>query len=97
MNKLDKIMMDIMLQKDAVVAQGKHARYLVIHKSLYDELMSEFKESLAYSELEASFLSKVEELEKEIGRYDLKVSVGMLHGLHMILSDVMDEDSFLIA
>jgi len=93
---IDKIVTAIILQKDKIIAKNKTPRYLVVHKKLYEKLMEEFKGSLMYSELEHSFLAKIERLQEEIGRYDLKISVGMFHGLHLILSDVLNEEDFLV-
>ena len=96
MSDLDTIIRDIIVHKHMLESRSKKPRFLAINKELYEELLTELKASLAYSELEASFLSKVEQLEKEIGRHDLKISVGMLFGMHMIISDVVEKNEFII-
>jgi len=96
LKNLDDIAIQILKKIDEIKKENKKPRYLAINKSVYNEFMREFKSSLAYSELDASFLSKVEELEKEIGRFDLKISVGMFYGLHIIISDLVSDSSFII-
>lgn len=89
-------MTDVIVRKQELEAINKKPRYIIVNKKLYEGLMEEFKDSLAYSELEYSFLSKVEQLEKEIGRHDLKISVGVLHDLHIVISDVVESNEFVI-
>ena len=96
MNDIDNVIKDIIIHKHKLESREKTPRFLAINKELYDQLVGELKHSLAYSELEVSFLSKVEQLEKEIGRHDLKISVGMLFGMHIIISDIVEKNEFVI-
>jgi hypothetical protein len=96
MDQLDKLMVHILGSIEELKKDGKNPRYIIMHQELFDEIMVDFKSSLAFSELEYSFLSKVEELEKEIGRFDLKISVGKLYDLHIILSDIIEPEYYFI-
>ena len=96
MSDLDTIIRDIIVHKHMLESKERTPRFLAVNKELYQELVDELKASLAYSELEVSFLSKVEELEKEIGRHDLKISVGMLFNMHIIISDIVEKNEFVI-
>ena len=93
---LDRLMIEMLSNINELKEDGKNPKYIVMHKKMFDEIMTDFKSSLAFSELEHSFLSKVEELEKEIGRFDLKISIGKLYGLHIILSEVIDPEYYFI-
>lgn len=96
MDKLDKIMTAISMKKRLLEENGNTAKFIALNKVLYEELLGEFKDSLAFSELDYAFLSKIERLEKEIGRHDLKISIGKLFDLHIIISDILTEDEYII-
>jgi len=96
MKKIDDIAVEILLEKENILSKRKIPRYLIVNKKIQQQLFAEFKDSLAYSELDGSFLRKVDEIEKEINRYDLKISVAKFYDLHVVVSDVIEEDKFLI-